>query len=105
MVAAQWNWSKKWQHACHYNPHNFVWNYFIYLISDSFFQYPDAFKNWGGGVYLKKIHNKITKSKCYQLLFLRYRQWDMQPNPSPNPISSVRLFCNLKFFIPDQSLL
>ena len=24
------------------------------------FQYPDAFKNWGGGVYLKRIHNKIT---------------------------------------------
>ena len=28
-----------------------------------------AFKNWGGGVYLKRIHNKITKPKCYHYCY------------------------------------
>ena len=32
-------------------------------------QYPDAFKNWDGGVYLKRIHNKITKPMCYHYCF------------------------------------
>ena len=35
------------------------------LFRTEFFQYPDAFKNWDGGVYLKRIHNKITKPMCY----------------------------------------
>ena len=35
------------------------------LFRTEFFQYPDAFKNWDGGVYLKRIHNKITKPICY----------------------------------------
>ena len=26
-------------------------------------------KNWGGGVYSKRIHNKITKPKCYHYCF------------------------------------
>ena len=37
----------------------------FHLFRTEFFQYPDAFKNWGGGVYLKRIHNKITKPMCY----------------------------------------
>ena len=54
--------------------------YFIYFLAilfrTEFFQYPDAFKNgWGGGVYLKGIHNKITgQAYVLSLLFLRYRQ-------------------------------
>ena len=28
-----------------------------------------AFKNLGGGVYLKRIHNKITRSMCYHYCF------------------------------------
>ena len=45
------------------------------LFRTEFFQYPDAFKNWGGGVYLKRIHNKITgQTYVLSLLFLRYRQ-------------------------------
>ena len=31
------------------------------LFRTEVFQYPDAFKNWDRGVYLKKIHDKITK--------------------------------------------
>ena len=52
-------------------------NYFIYFISDIFFfnQYPDAFKNKVEGVYLKRIHNKITgQAYVLSLLFLHYRQ-------------------------------
>ena len=64
VVAAQWNWSKKWQHVCHYNPHSFYTILFT-LFRTEFFQYPDAFKKWGGGVYLKMIHNKITQPMCY----------------------------------------
>ena len=26
-------------------------------------------KNWGGGVYLKRIHNKITKPMCYHYCY------------------------------------
>ena len=45
------------------------------LFRTEFFQYPDAFKDWGGGVYLKRIHNKITgQAYVLSLLFLRYRQ-------------------------------
>ena len=45
------------------------------LFQTEFFQYPDAFKNLGGGVYLKRIYNKITKPMpVLSLLFLRYRQ-------------------------------
>ena len=45
------------------------------LFRTEFFQYPDAFKDWGGGVYLKRIHNKITgQAYVLPLLFLRYRQ-------------------------------
>ena len=45
----------------------------FHLFRTEFFQYPDAFKNWGGGVYLKRIHNKITGQACVlSLLFLRY---------------------------------
>ena len=41
------------------------------LFRTEFFQYPDAFKNLGagGGVYLKRIHNKITKPMCYHYCF------------------------------------
>ena len=39
------------------------------LFPKGFFQYPDAFKNWGGGVYLKRIHNKITKPMCYHYCY------------------------------------
>ena len=39
------------------------------LFQTLFFQYPDAFKNWGGGVYLKRIHSKITKPMCYHYCF------------------------------------
>ena len=59
--------------AKYYNPHSFVLYYFIYLISDRIFQYPDAFKNWSGGVYLKRIHNKITKPMCYHYCFYAVR--------------------------------
>ena len=45
--------------------------------------YPDAFKNWGGGVYLKRIHNKITQPMCYHYCFYTT---DMRPNSSHNPI-------------------
>ena len=39
------------------------------------FQYPHAFKTWGGGVYLKRIHNKITgQAYLLSLLFLRYNE-------------------------------
>ena len=45
------------------------------LFRTEFFQNPDAFKNWGGGVYLKRIHNEITgQAYVLSLLFLRYRQ-------------------------------
>ena len=44
------------------------------LFRTEFFQYPAAFKNWGGGVYLKRIHNKITKAYVLSLLFLRYNE-------------------------------
>ena len=45
------------------------------LFRTEFFQYPDAFKNLGGGVYLKRIHNKITKPiSVLSLLFLRYNE-------------------------------
>ena len=88
MVATQRNWSKKWQHVCHYNPHSlffFKLFYLLYFGQNSFT--PGAFKNWGGGVYLKRIHNKITQPMCYQYCFYTT---DMRPNPSPSP-SSVRL--------------
>ena len=39
------------------------------LFQTELFQYPDAFKNWGGGVYLKRLHNKITKPMCYYYCF------------------------------------
>ena len=40
------------------------------LFRTEFFQYPDA-----GGVYLKRIHNKITgQAYVLSLLSLRYRQ-------------------------------
>ena len=39
------------------------------LFRTEFFQYPDAFKNWDGGVDLKRIHNKITKPVCYHYCF------------------------------------
>ena len=39
------------------------------LFRREFFQYPDAFKNWGGGVYLKRIHNKITKPMSYHYCY------------------------------------
>ena len=39
------------------------------LFRTEFFQYPDAFKYWDGGVYLKRIHNKITKPMCYPYCF------------------------------------
>ena len=41
----------------------------FHLFRTEFFQYPDAFKNWGGSVYLKRIHNKITKPMCYHYCF------------------------------------
>ena len=30
------------------------------LFRTEFFQYPDAFKNWDGGVYLKRIHITVS---------------------------------------------
>ena len=39
------------------------------LFRTEFFQYPDVFKNWDGGVYLKRIHNKITKPMRYHYCF------------------------------------
>ena len=39
------------------------------LFRTEFFQYPDAFKYWDGGVYLKRIHNKITKPMRYHYCF------------------------------------
>ena len=30
------------------------------LFRREFVQYPDDFNNWGGGVYLYRVHNKIT---------------------------------------------
>ena len=39
------------------------------LFRTEFCQYPDAFKNWGGGIYLKRIHNKIT-GEAYVLSLL-----------------------------------
>ena len=39
------------------------------LFRTEFFQYPDAFKNLCGGVYLKRIYNKITKPMCYRYCF------------------------------------
>ena len=39
------------------------------LFRTEFFQYPDAFKNLDGGVYLKRIYNKITKPICYHYCF------------------------------------
>ena len=39
------------------------------LFWTEFFQYSDAFKNWDGDVYLKRIHNKITKPVCYHYCF------------------------------------
>ena len=39
------------------------------LFRTEFFQYTDAFKYWDGGVYLKRIHNKITKPMCYHYCF------------------------------------
>ena len=45
------------------------------LFRTEFFQYPDTFKNWVRGVYLKRIHNKITGlTYVLSLLFLCYRQ-------------------------------
>ena len=43
------------------------------LFWTEFFQYLDAFKNWGGGVNLKRSHNKITgQAYVLSLLFLHY---------------------------------
>ena len=39
--------------------------FYTILFWAEFFQYPDAFKNWSGGVFFKRIHNKITKPLCY----------------------------------------
>ena len=47
--------------------------FYIILFRTDFFQYPDAFKNWDGGVYLKRIHNKITKPMCYHYCFYAVR--------------------------------
>ena len=47
------------------------------LFPKGFFQYPDAFKNWG--VYLKRIHNKITKPMCYHYYVLSYSATDNEP--------------------------
>ena len=58
----------RWSPLSETTTHSFVLYHFIYFISE-FFQYPDAFKNWGGGVYLKRIHNKITKPMCYHYCF------------------------------------
>ena len=48
-------------------------------------------KDVNRGVYLKRIHNKITgQAYVLSLLFLRYRPTPT-PNPSTNPISRVPL--------------
>ena len=39
------------------------------LFWTEFFQYPDTFKNWGGGVYIKRIHNKSPKPMWYHYCF------------------------------------
>ena len=63
------------------------------LLRTEFFQYPDAFKNWDGVVYLKRSHTNKNKPMCYHYCFYAT---DRQPNPSANSISSVPLiyFCN-----------
>ena len=44
--------------------------FYLLYFGQNFFQYPDA-----GGVYLKRIHNKITgQAYVLSLLFVRYRQ-------------------------------
>ena len=50
------------------------------LFRTESFQYHDTFKNWGGGVHLKRIHNKTTQPMCYHYCFYTT---DMRPNPSP----------------------
>jgi len=87
VVTAQWNWSKK-------NDSMFAttictalfYTILFTLFQTEFFQYPDAFENWDGGVYLKKIHNKITQPRCYHYCFYTT---DVRPNP--NPISIIKL--------------
>ena len=47
------------------------------LFQTEFFQYPDAFKNWGGGVYIFKEdsqQNHQAYVPSISLLLLRYRQ-------------------------------
>ena len=56
------------------------------LFRTEFFQYPDAFKNWGGCVGFTT--KSPAKPMCYHYCFYAT---DRQPNPSANPISSVPL--------------
>ena len=66
------------------------------LFPTGFFQYPDAFKNWGGGVYLKRIHNKITKPMCYHYCYYATdNETCGQILALTLSACSVRLFCNL----------
>ena len=79
MVAAQQNWSKSDSMfaATIIRTALLLFLKLFHLFWTEFFQYPDAFKNWGEGVYLKRIHNnnKITgQAYVLSLLFLRYRQ-------------------------------
>ena len=80
---------EKKEHICYYDPHSCVSYYFIYFVNTfatmirtallltilftlfqtEFFQYPGSFKNWGGGIYLKRIHNKITQPMYYYYCF------------------------------------
>ena len=87
MVAAQWNCSKKWHMFAAIIHTALFYTVLPTLFWTEFFQYSHAFKNWGGDVYLKRIYNKITK--LCAIITVSTLQWDMRPNPSPNPISSV----------------
>ena len=90
VVAAQRNWSKKWQHVCHYNSHSFFFFFFfycfIYFISDRILSV-----SWCGGCIFKEDSQQNHRPSLSAIITVSTLQWDMRPNPSPNPISSVTL--------------
>ena len=45
----------------------------FHLFRTEFFQYPDAFKNWGGGVF-KEDSQQNHQAYVLSLLFLRYNE-------------------------------
>ena len=101
MVAAQRNWSKKWQHVCHYNPHSFVLYYFIYFILDRSFSVSSCFLNLGWGCIFKEDSQQNHRPSLCAIITVS----TLQRNPSANLICAFNLFCNFKILNPDQSLL